>query len=135
MLAGGGGLAAEHASQLSHATLFIQASDFRNGAAALDLFGGQKMRASRSGDLRQVGNAEDLPLLSDLAHFLRDGIGRFSTHIGIHLVEHQDRNPVFRSEHSFESEHDASQFTGGGDRAERARRLAGIRGKLEFDSV
>src|SRR5262249_34077817 len=100
-----------------------------------DLLGGDVMGEGGSGDLRQVGDAEDLAVFGDLLHFLSDDIGRFAADIGVHFVKNQHRHLVLSGEDGFESADHPSRVGGGGDGAQRAGRFTGIRRELEFDGV
>ena len=97
------------------------------------LLGGDVMRGGGRGDLRQMRDAEHLPLLRDLPHLLAHRIGGLAADVRIHLVEHQHGDLVLGREHGLERQHDARQFAEGGDGAQRAGGLAGVGGELEFD--
>ena len=85
--------------------------------------------------MRQMRDAKHLPLLRDLLHLLADGVGGLAADVGIHLVEHQHGYLVLGREHGLQRQHHPGQFARGGDGAQRAGRLAGIGGELEFDGV
>ena len=135
VLAGGVGLAAQHAGQFGDALFRGQEGDLGDGASRLHLLGGDVVRGGGRGDLRQVRDAEHLPLLRDLLHLLADGIGGLAADIGIHLVEHQHGDLVLGREHGLERQHHARQFARGRDGAQRAGGLAGVGGELELDRI
>ena len=62
MFAGGVALAAQHPGEFLDAGWFFEALDLREGAAVLDLFRDDEVRARRGGDGGEVGDAEHLML-------------------------------------------------------------------------
>ena len=87
------------------------------------------------GDLREVGDGEDLALLGDGAHFCADGVSDFAADVGVNLVEHEQRDGVLRGERGFHGEHDARNFAARCDGLERLGGLAGIWREYEFDAL
>ena len=93
------------------------------------------MRVGRRRHLRQMRDAQNLPLGRDLLHLLADDVSGFAADIGVHFIKHQHGNFVFRGEHRFERKHHTRHFAGRRDGAQRFGRLAGIGRKLKFDDV
>ena len=91
--------ASQHSGKFVDAAAGLNRFDPRNGAALLEFFGDDEMRAGRGSHLGQMGDAQDLALRSDLPHFFADGHRRFATDVGIDFIENQNRNLVFGCEH------------------------------------
>ena len=82
-----------------------------------------------------MSDAEDLSVLPEPAHLAADGIGRFAADVGVHLIEDEHGNVVLGGEHGFQCQHDAGDFAGRSDGAERTGRLAGVGSELELDLI
>ena len=135
VLAGGLGLATQHAGEFCDAGRFLEPLDLRDGAAVLDLFEDDEVGGGGGGDGREVGDAQDLVLPGNRAHFVADGGGGFAADVGIDFVEDEDGDFVFGGEDGLEGEHDSGHFAGGGDGAEGAGGFAGVGGELKFAGV
>lgn len=135
MFAGGFALATQHAGEFLDAGFAVEKLDLREGAAVFDLLGDDEVAGGGRGDGGEVGDAKNLMLPGDAAHFVADGDGGFAADIGINFVENQDRDLVLGGEDGFEGEHHAGHLSGGRDGAQGTRRFAGIGGELKFDRV
>ena len=81
------------------------------------------------GDLRQVGDDDDLPTRSEPLE-PRPHLGRrLPADAGVDLVENKGGRGLGASQHEFEGEHDAGQLAAGGSLTEGAR--GGVRMRLE----
>ncbi len=69
------------------------------------------------GDLGEVRDAQDLVAAGDAAEFFADGVGGLASDVGIDLVKHQNRYPVMVSQHGLNRQHDARDFSTGGNSA------------------
>ena len=83
----------------------------------------------------EVSDAKDLPTVAKAAHFFADGVGGFAADVGVHFVKDKKGDVVLVREDGFEGEHDAGDFSGGGDFFERMKGFAGIRSKEKFDAL
>ena len=101
----------------------------------------REMAVAERGDLGQVGDAQHLPGLPELAQALADRARGMAADAGVDLVEHErarvarhsPRAPAAASAH--DREHHARELPAGGDLAQRAGRHAGVRRDHELDRV
>lgn len=135
VVAGGGSLAAEHAGEFIHAVFKGEKADVGGGAVVAELFVSEEMGMSSGGDGSEVGDAEDLALEGNLAHFFANGMGSFAADIGVDLIEDQDEDIILSGENGFEGEHDAGEFAGGRDGAEGFGRFAWVGAEEEFGGI
>ena len=98
---GGFAFATQHPGDFGDALFSLNALELRDGAPAFDVFADDKLDSSARGDLRQVGDGEDLSLVCDGAHFLANGVGDFAADICVDLVEYEQRDGVLRGEGGF----------------------------------
>ena len=107
MFAGRFALPSKHPRQLGNAAFSIQNPYLGNASSLLHTLAHHIMRVRHRGDLRQMRDANHLPLPGDLPHFFPYRSGRFPAHIGIHFIKDQDRNLIFSGKHRFERKHHA----------------------------
>ncbi len=50
------------------------------------------------GDLREVGDAQDLMGAGDLLHLIADGVRGLAADVGVHFIEDEDGDAVFGGE-------------------------------------
>ena len=105
------------------------------GALVAELLGHDELRRRRRRDLRQVRDAKHLVTLAQRTHFRADGVGDLAAHVGVDLVENQQRNGVLARERRFHRQHDARNFPARRDGFERLERFAGIRGEEKFHGL
>ncbi len=132
MCEGGIGLAAEHSGDFLDAGFAFYFGQVGYGALAGVLLGDDILRGSGGGDLREVGDAEDLVGRAEAAHFCADGMGDLAADVGVDLIEDEQGDAILRGEGAFDGEHDAGDFAAGGDELEGLGGLAGIWGEEEF---
>jgi hypothetical protein len=65
-----------------------------NRPAIFHLLGHDVMRVRRRGHLRQMRDAQHLPLRGNLLHLFADRIGRLAADVRVHLVKNQNGNFV-----------------------------------------
>jgi|SRR2546429_7421743 len=70
VFAGGGGLAAKHASQLGHTLLAFEQTDVRDRAEKFRFFGDDVVRRGAGGDRREMRDTNDLSVLPEPAHLI-----------------------------------------------------------------
>ena len=91
------------------------------------------------GDLREVGDDDDLGVPGELLEALADGEGGPAADPGVDLVEDEDgRGAAVAAgggEGDLEGEHDAGELAAGGGLGDGARRGAGVRGEQDRDGV
>ncbi len=129
---GGLGLAAEHAGDFLDAGFAFDLGEMGDGAVAGVLLGDDELGRGGGGDLREMGDAEDLVGSAEAPHFCADGMGDLAADIGVDFVEDEQGNAVLGREGAFDGEHDAGDFAAGGDELEGLGGLAGIRGEEEL---
>ena len=86
-------------------------------------------------DLREVRHAEHLPQLSHLTEFHSDLLSRFSADTGVDLVENQRGDAVPIGDDALQRQHDAGQFTTGGNACQRAWLFPTVGGNQKFQVV
>ncbi len=69
---------------------------------------------------------------AERAHFRADRMRDLAADVGVDLIEDEERDGVLRGQRGLDREHDARDFTRGGDGAQRLGRLAGIRREEEL---
>ena len=77
------------------------------------------MRVPQSGDLRQVGDAEDLVSGTEGGELAADLRANFPPDVGIDFIKDQHRRLIDRGEHRLQRQHHAGGFPTGGDLIER----------------
>ena len=103
-----------------------------------DGFADGEVAVGEGGDLREVGDAQDLVDGGQVAEFFADDGAHASADVGVDFVEDQDVDAVGPppaaafGEDGFEGQHDAGEFSAGGDAAEGAGGLAGVGSDEEF---
>ena len=89
------------------------------------------------GDLRQVGDGDDLAAGAELLHEAADGLGDGAADAGVDLVEDQRRRrcagALALGADDGDGEGDSRQLAARGDLGERPRRRAGVAGDQELD--
>ena len=111
-------------------------------AVLLALFDG-KMLIGEGGDLRQVGDAEDLLRAAEGFELVADGFGGAASDADVDFVEDEGARGGFLSWYleedffngHFKSEEDAGELAAGGDFDERLERLAGVGGDAVLDFI
>ena len=79
-----------------------------------------------------MSDTKDLVRVAELLHFCADFRADLAADIRVNFVKDEDGDAVLSGEGGFEGEHDAGDFSAGGDGAKRAFGLAGIRRKKKF---
>ena len=95
-----------------------------------DVLGG-----SCCGDLREVGDAENLMSRSEFPHLRGDPGRDLTADIGINLVEDEQGNPVLIGKGGFQGKHHTGNLAAGGDGAQAPGRLPGIRGEEKLGKL
>ena len=90
------------------------------------------MAVGHGGNLRQVGNADNLMAPGDYTKLFRNHLGRPAADPGINFIKNQGGNIICLGQHRFHRQHDARQLTAGGNHAERSDRLSRIGGDHKF---
>ncbi len=85
-----------------------------------------------SGDLRQVGDTQNLGPTGYLAQFLADGGGGFAADAGVDLIEDQGRNPIGLGSRPFQRQHQTRQLAARGDPRQGLGSLSRIGGEVEL---
>ena len=98
--------AAEKSRKLAGLFLFIQLLDLSGSHSVLHRFPDFKVRISHRGDLRKVGDAENLMLSSDVRQAFRYVLGSSSADAGVNLIEDQGRDIVRIGEDGLDRQHD-----------------------------
>lgn len=118
--------AAEHADEFVDAFFAFDGVEFGAGAARDDFFLDDEMVGGDGGDLGEVGDGDDLVELAEEGHFFTDGAGDFSADVGVDFIEDHEGGGVLAGEGGFYGEHDAGDFSGGGDLAEGVEGFSGV---------
>ena len=100
------------------------------------------MLIGEGGDLRQVGDAEDLLRAAEGFELLADGLGGAASDADVDFVEDQGARGGFFLrfgggffDRNFKGQHDAGELAAGGDFGERLEGLAGVGGDEVLDLV
>ena len=100
------------------------------------------MLIGEGGDLRKVGDAENLLCAAESLELLADGFGGAASDANVDFVEDQGARRSLSSgfrrrlfDGDFEGEKNAREFAPGGDFSEGFERLSGISGDAVFDFV
>lgn len=109
--------------------------DLGVSAVVLGGFDDLKVVVGGGGYRGEVSDAKDLPAVAEAAHFFADGVGGFAADVGVHFVKDKKEDMVLVREDGFEGEHDAGDFSGGGDFFERMEGFAGIGPKEKFNAL
>ena len=117
---------AEHAGHLRHAPGRLEALHAHAGAARGDPLLDSVLHVRQTGNLRQVGDAEDLAPRRDRPQPLADGAGRAAADADVDLVEDQRRHAVGLRERRLEREHHPRELAARGHPRQRARLDAGV---------
>src|SRR5881394_1193917 len=88
-----GALAAEHAANLFNHILAVEALYAGRRALTAQVLLDAEVGRGERGDLRKVGDAEDLAALAESAQSLADDAGGLATNPGVDLVEDQGLRP------------------------------------------
>ena len=104
------------------------------GAVVLGGFDDLEVVVGVGGYRGEVSDAEDLAAIAESAHFFADGVGGFAADVGVHFVKDEEGDVVLGGEDGFEGEHDAGDFSGGGDFFEGMEGFAGVGSEEEFDA-
>ena len=144
---GGGGnvFAGDHFGEFVEAGFTVHDGDggngFAGGGGAGGLFADGEVAVGEGGDLREVGDAEDLVEGGEGAEFFADDGAHAAADVGVDFVEDEYGDAIAAAdaagvtalgEDGFEGEHYAGEFATGGDAAEWAGGLAGVGGDEEF---
>ena len=105
------------------------------GAVVLGGFNNLEVVVGGGGYGGEVSDAKDLTAVAEAAHFFADGMGGFAADVGVHFVKDKKGDVVLVREDGFEGEHDAGDFSGGGDFFERMEGFAGIGTKEKFNAL
>ena len=137
MFHGAGGIlrAADEAGDFLRAARFVEGA--HGGAGALPhlrLFH-HEMTVGKGGDLRQMGDAQHLPLAGDHRHLLAHGLRHAAGDAGVDLVKDHRADAVFVGGDGLERQHHAGNLAAGGDGVEGLERLAGVRGDAHLHAV
>lgn len=104
---GGQGRAAEHPCNFLDPFFRGEACDLRKSPFAGNVFLHGEVSMAARGDLREVGNAEDLSGLSERCQFFADDASDFAADVGVDFIEYEDGNEIVGGKNRFEGEHDA----------------------------
>ena len=97
--------------------------------------GDPEMGIGVGGDLRQVGDAQDLVAPGERPQASADRVGAATADPRIDLVEDEDGRGVRLGDDPLDGQGDARQLAAGRDARERPGRLAGVRGEAIDDLV
>lgn len=97
---------AEHAGDLVDPILSMQYLNVARGYAPPGCLGNREVAVCPSGDLRQVGDDQDLVTLSHIGQCSRHLNPDFSTDSLIDFIEHQGGDGIVLHQHDLESEHE-----------------------------
>jgi len=104
----------------------LHQAHFGFGNAAGDFLADGQVAVGIAGDLRQVGDAQDLVVRCQSAELVADDRTKPAADVGVDLVEHQHADAVAGSQDALEGQHDARQLAAAGDLSERLGELAGV---------
>ena len=124
--------------------LWREEADGGLGAALFFLFFDEEVLIGEGGDLREVGDAEDLLDAREGFEFLADGFGGPASDADVDLVEDEGAGDLdfagaaavcafFYAD--FKGEQDAGHFAAGGDLVEGLDGLAGVGGDAALDFI
>ncbi len=131
----GGVFTAEHAGDFLYAGFCLGCADGGDSAVVLGALADNQMVLPEDGDLRQVGDADDLVAAGDFLQLDADNAASSTADVGVDFVEDKDGNGVVFGEYGFDGEHDTCDFTTGGDLRERAYVFAGVGSEAKDDVV
>ena len=94
-----------------------------------------KMRICRGGDLRKVGDAEDLAVFPELPEFLADDRGGLPSDVCVDLIEDQCRRIVLFCERDLDRKEEAGEFSAAGVLFDKAGVLSGVGLQPELHGV
>ena len=93
------------------------------------------MLVREGGNLRQVGDHQNLHVSGEHGEAATDFDSCLTAHTGVHLVEDEGGYGVHFGKHYFQGEHHAGELTAGGALTERARHGGSVRGQHEGHGV
>ena len=140
----GHGCAGDHAGDFFGAFLRGEEADGGLGAALLLLLLDEKVLIGEGGDLREVGDAEDLLDAREGFELLADGFGGAATDADVDFVKDEGAGDLSFAgaatvralfDADFEGEEDAGHFAAGSDLVEGLDGLAWIGGDAALDCV
>ena len=88
-----------------------------------------------AGDLRQMGDAEDLMVPGDLPEFLADDLRRRAADPAVHLVEDDRPHRTGPGQDLLQGQHDPGELPAGGDPPKRLQLLAHVRREIKLQVV
>ena len=86
-------------------------------------------------DLRQMGDADDLPAVPELAQLASDDLCNAAADAGVDLVEDEGRDGEAPDSDDLDSKADARQLAARSDSLERAERLTRVEPHFEHDAL
>jgi len=125
----------EHPCQLLDALVVAERRDGRATAAAVRDLADAMLVMRLARDLREVGDAQHLAAVAELAQLATDDLGDAAANAGIHLVEYEAGARRAARCGDLHGEADAGEFAAGGDARDGLDRLARICAHEEFDAL
>ena len=113
--------AAEHARQFFDAGIPVESHDAASDLPAVDALDHLPLPVGASSHLRQMRNAQHLPLAAEFIEQAPDDLGNRAADTDIDLVENQRWNARRLAGHHLDGQADARQFAAGSDFRQRAR--------------
>jgi hypothetical protein len=104
------GLAAQHAGELGDTAFVVKEGELSECTLLMEVFGNEEVGWSTGSHGGEVGDADHLVMPAEVAHFLANRMGGFTSQIGIDLIEDEKRDAILRGECGFESQHDTRHF-------------------------
>ncbi len=126
---------AEHLGQFEGARFPGQFGHPGEGAVFLDDLLHLEMLVAEDGQLRQVGDDEDLVGAPQVPELFANRPADTAADALVDLVEDEGGHLVGAGEHVFEGQHQAGGLAAGGDPDERFQTLPGVGSDQEFDLV
>ena len=99
------------------------------------LFFNEIMAVLHSGNLRQVGDTENLVIFCQASHLAGDLPGRLTADAGVDFIENKAVHFVLVCKNSLEGEHDPGEFSSARDLFKRTQRLTGIHGNMHGNMI
>ena len=93
------------------------------------------MLVREGGNLRQVGNHQNLHVSGEHGKAATDFDSCLTAHAGVHLIEDEGGHGVHFGKHYLQGEHHAGELTAGGALTERARHCGSVRGQHKGHGV
>src|SRR5690606_3313285 len=115
--------------------LLRKAPDARFRPPAVYVFLDQEVDVAACGNLRKVRDGDDLMARRELVHALRHLRRDGSRDSHIDLIENEDREFLVPGEDRLQGQHDAADFTSGGNASQRPGFLAEVCRDVEFDRL